>query len=377
MKTIVDSQQFQDLTKSLPDFDGHEEVLFGQDCETGLSALIAVHNLSRGPGTGGTRLWHYQDLESGLTDVLRLSTGMTYKNAMAALPFGGGKAVILAPQKFKVSRKEFMQAFGRVVESFEGRYCTAEDVGTSCDDMAEVSKSTAHIFGLQDTSGDPSPHTARGVLLGIEESVSEALGSDTVQGVRVLVQGVGNVGYHLCHLLHQRGAQLMVSDVNAAALARCEQEFGAATVAPDRVYETATDVYAPCALGATVNERTLAQLKCRVIAGAANNQLADDAMAEKVRQAGILYAPDYVINAGGIVNIACEVSGRYDAAVAARKVDEIRGRVREIFSRAKDENKTTVAVAGEMARERFQPSQSSLFRVEDFTQTTAQVASSF
>ena len=373
MKTIDVSQKLQDLIQSLPDFENHEEVLFAQDEETGLQALIAVHNLSRGPGTGGTRLWRYDQFESAATDVLRLSAGMTYKNAMAELPFGGGKAVILAPKEFKTGRAEFMQAFGRAVESLDGRYCTAEDVGTNCNDMAEIAKSTRHIFGLRETSGDPSPYTARGVLLGIQESVREALAADSLQDIRVLVQGVGNVGYHLCRLLHERGAQLVVSDVNQTALARCEQEFGVEVVAPDQIFNTPMDVYAPCALGATVNERTLSQMQCRVIAGAANNQLDQNSTAEFVRQAGILFAPDYVINAGGIINIACELSQRYNAQLATQKVDKIQERVREIFNRAKATDQTTVDVAGEMARERFEESRSSVFRVENLTKPVAQV----
>ncbi|MFC0018151.1 Leu/Phe/Val dehydrogenase [Roseibacillus persicicus] len=374
MKEFTDVKRFQDLIESQPDFDAHEEVVFARDEQTGLQALIAVHNLSRGPGTGGTRLWRYDQFENALTDVLRLSAGMTYKNAMAELPFGGGKAVILAPKEFKSTRAEFMQAFGRAVESLQGRYCTAEDVGTNCDDMAEIAKSTRHIFGLRETSGDPSPYTARGVLLGLQESVREALGTDSLKDVRVLVQGVGHVGYHLCRLLYEKGANIIVSDVNETALARCEHEFGVDVVAPDRIFKTAIDVYAPCALGATVNERSIAQMKCGVIAGAANNQLESNETAELLRQADILYAPDYVINAGGIINIACEVSQSYNAKIATQKVDEIQGRVREIFARAKAENKTTLAVAGEMARERFQTGQSSSFRVEDLTRTAARMA---
>jgi len=370
---MTDSQKLQDCIQSLPDFTNHEEIVFVQDEDTGLQALIAVHNRSRGPGTGGTRFWRYDNFESAASDVLRLSMGMTYKNAMAELPFGGGKAVILAPQKFKTNRAEFMRAFGRAVESLEGRYCTAEDVGTSCNDMAEVAKSTGHTFGLVETSGDPSPYTARGVLLGIEESVREVFKADSLKGIRVLVQGVGNVGYHLCRLLHERGAQLVVSDVNLDALARCKQNFGVEVVAPDKVFDTPMDVYAPCALGATVNERSLSQMQCRVIAGAANNQLDLDSTAELIQQAGILYAPDYVINAGGIINIACEHSQEYDAKLAIQMVDKIQGRVREIFARAKATEQTTLTVAAEMARERFEESQSSVFRVENLSKPATKV----
>ena len=373
MNKITDSQQLQDFIQSLPDFANHEEVVFAQDEETGLQALIAVHNGSRGPGTGGTRLWSYDNFESAASDVLRLSMGMTYKNAMAELPFGGGKAVILAPKKFKTNRAGFMRAFGRAVESLEGRYCTAEDVGTSCDDMAEVAKSTRHTFGLQDTSGDPSPFTARGVMLGIQESVRGVYSTDSLKDIRVLVQGVGHVGYHLCRLLHERGAQLVVSDVNEVAIARCEQHFGVEVVAPDKIFDTQMDVYAPCALGATVNERSLSQMKCRVIAGAANNQLDQDYTAKLVQEAGILYAPDYVINAGGIINIACEHTQKYDAELATQMVDKIQDRIREIFVRAKVTGETTLAVAAEMAKERFEERHSSIFRVENLSQPAGRI----
>lgn len=373
MNKITDSQQLQDFIQSLPDFANHEEVVFAQDEETGLQALIAVHNGSRGPGTGGTRLWSYDNFESAASDVLRLSMGMTYKNAMAELPFGGGKAVILAPKKFKTNRAGFMRAFGRAVESLEGRYCTAEDVGTSCDDMAEVAKSTRHTFGLQDTSGDPSPFTARGVMLGIQESVRGVYSTDSLKDIRVLVQGVGHVGYHLCRLLHERGAQLVVSDVNEVAIARCEQHFGVEVVAPDKIFDTQMDVYAPCALGATVNERSLSQMKCRVIAGAANNQLDQDYTAKLVQEAGILYAPDYVINAGGIINIACEHTQKYDAELATQMVDKIQDRIREIFVRAKVTGETTLAVAAEMAKERFEERRSSTFRVENLSQPAGKI----
>lgn len=373
MNKFTDSQQLQDFIQSLPDFANHEEVVLAQDEETGLQALIAVHNGSRGPGTGGTRLWSYDNFKSAASDVLRLSMGMTYKNAMAELPFGGGKAVILAPKKFKTNRADFMRAFGRAVESLEGRYCTAEDVGTSCDDMAEVAKSTRHTFGLQDTSGDPSPFTARGVMLGIQESVSGVYSTDSLKNIRVLVQGVGHVGYHLCRLLHARGAQLIVSDVNELAVAKCEQDFGVEVVAPDKIFDTQMDVYAPCALGATVNERSLSRMKCRVIAGAANNQLDRDSTAKLVQDAGILYAPDYVINAGGIINIACEHSQKYDAELATQAVDKIQDRIREIFVRAKVTDQTTLAVAAEMAKERFKERRTSTFRLENLNQTAGEL----
>lgn len=363
---IPSDESLARLVHELPDFHGHEEVLYAIDDRTGLRALIAVHNSSRGPGVGGTRIWSYSDLRSAATDVLRLSLGMTYKNAMAELPFGGGKAVILAPGRPNGSRREMMRAFGRAVSQLEGRYFTAEDVGTSCDDMIEVRKETSWVFGLADTSGDPSPHTARGVLLGIEASVEERLRADSLTGVRVLVQGLGHVGYHLCRMLHERGAELVVSDLNPAAVARCEQEFGARAVAPDQLHAEEADVYAPCAMGATVNAGTIERLKVSIIAGAANNQLAQDSLAADLRDLGILYAPDYLINAGGIINIACEMDTGYRPDQAERLVARIKPRLQQVFERAKASSMTTKAVADEIARERFVDRDSGTkFRVAD------------
>ncbi len=354
MKLNLNCGDFSRIVCSLADFDNHEEVLLACDEQTGLRALIAVHNTFRGPGVGGTRLWKYENDVAAVTDVLRLSRGMTFKNAMAELPFGGGKAVILAPDFSKYQRSELMRAFGRAVSKLEGRYFTAEDVGTSCDDMSEIRKETECIFGLKETSGDPSPHTARGVFLGIEASVAERLQCDSLKGIRVLIQGVGHVGYHLCSMLHQSGAQLFVSDINRPAVEICEQEFGATAVSPDKVYDAEVDIYAPCALGATVSVETLNRLKVSIIAGAANNQLRDAKATEELQQGDILYAPDYLINAGGIINIACEMNGSYQPEKAAREVAKIKPRLQEVYRRARTEGKGTCVVVDEMARERFQ-----------------------
>ncbi len=351
------------LVRSMPDFDGHEELVYTEDPASGLRALIAVHNTFRGPGVGGTRLWTYQDERAALTDVLRLSRGMTYKNAVSELPFGGGKAVILAPDFSKFSRPELMRAFGRMVSLLDGRYYTAEDVGTSCADMDDIRRETQCIFGLRDTSGDPSPHTARGVFLGIEACVGKRLHSDSLEGVRVLVEGVGNVGYHLCKSLHARGAKLVVSDIRPDALARCAQEFGAEVSSPTELYDLEADVYAPCALGATLTPRTLERLKVSIIAGAANNQLATEDVAGLIRERDILYAPDYVINAGGIVNIACEMNGGYCPDRAQQEVSKIKPRLIDIFTRAEARNLSTLTVANELARERFQAAGDSSVRV--------------
>lgn len=373
MSFPTSQKDFALTVQSLPDFDGHEEIVLATDERSGLTALIAVHNTHRGPGVGGTRLWRYQDESAAITDVLRLSRGMTYKNAISELPFGGGKAVILAPDFSQVDRRQMMQAFGRAVSDLQGRYYTAEDVGTSCQDMAEVNRETKYIFGLEDTSGDPSPHTARGVLFGIEASARKRLGADSLQGVRVIVQGVGNVGYHLCRMLHDRGARLIVSDLNESALERCHQEFGAEIVSPEAVYDVAAEVYAPCALGATVNPETLDRLQVSIIAGAANNQLKDATTAESLRQLGILYAPDYVINAGGIINISVEMTGQYCPDLAREKVAQITPRIEELFARADAEGKTTVAVADEMARERFQKKENETVRIADLALTEGKI----
>lgn len=347
----------------MPDFDEHEGVVFTEDQSTGLRALIAVHNTFCGPGVGGTRIWRYEDERAAVTDVLRLSRGMTYKNAISELSFGGGKAVILAPNFSKVSRSDLMQAFGRMVSQLEGSYYTAEDVGTSCEDMDEIRRETKYIFGLRDTSGDPSPHTARGVFLGIQASVEERLLTDSLKDVRVIVQGVGNVGYHLCKLLHEAGAKLFVSDVRADAVTRCAEEFGAKIASPEELYDLEADVYAPCALGATITPETLDRLRVSVIAGAANNQLLHEGVAKQITEKGILYAPDYVINAGGIVNIACEMNGPYRPDVAKKEVTKIKSRLQKIFRKAKTENVNTLAIANRIARERFEVSKDSIIRI--------------
>ncbi|MGE9271004.1 MAG: Glu/Leu/Phe/Val family dehydrogenase [Verrucomicrobiales bacterium] len=363
MSSPLQQSDLSALVRHLPDYDGHEELVFTEDPASGLRALIAVHNTHRGPGVGGTRLWHYEDESAALTDVLRLSRGMTYKNAMAGLPFGGGKAVILAPDFSQVSRTKLMRAFGRMVSQLEGRYYTAEDVGTSCADMDEIRHETSSIFGLKDTSGDPSPHTARGVFLGIQACVERKLHTDSLQDVRVLVEGAGHVGLHLCRLLHAQGARLVVSDIRPSALARCKEEFGAETVSPTELYDFEAEVYAPCALGATLTTTTLDRLRVPIVAGAANNQLATEDIAEMVHQKGILYAPDYVINAGGIVNIACEMNGTYRREEAEQEVAKIKPRLNQIFELAEARETTTVTIANELAREQFKTGKPSNIRV--------------
>lgn len=347
--------QIDDVTsvaQRMLDYDNHEQVVRVRDGSSGLHAIIAVHSTSRGPAVGGCRVWQYPDESQAMTDALRLSAGMTYKNALAELPFGGGKAVIFESKHTPTNRTAMMEAFGRAVESLDGVYYTAEDVGTTCGDMAVIHQHTSYIFGLADTSGDPSPFTAMGVFLGIRAAVAHRLSADDLAGVHVVVQGVGSVGYNLCQLLHEAGAKLTVSDTNADAVERCRTAFDAAVVAPDEVYDVSADVYAPCALGATINEATLERMRVKVIAGAANNQLSDESLAGTLARRGILYAPDFAINAGGIINIACETGG-YSRESALREVSRIGPRLEAIFDRADFEKCSPHEVAHTMVRERF------------------------
>ncbi|HET7756765.1 MAG TPA: Glu/Leu/Phe/Val dehydrogenase dimerization domain-containing protein [Steroidobacteraceae bacterium] len=338
-----------------PEFDGHELVLFGHDEPTGLRAIIAIHSTTLGPAAGGCRLWPYATTSAALADVLRLSRGMSYKNALAGLPFGGGKAVIIAdPRRGKTP--ELLAAFGRLVDSLRGRYVTAEDVGTTPADMAHVARATRYVAGLGCSTGvaggDPAPKTALGVFLGIQAAVKFRLGRSDLEGLTVAVQGAGGVGYHLCGLLAEAGARPRVADVRAEAVERVCGEFGATPVAPDEVLTAAVDVLAPCALGSVLDEASIARLRAPVVAGAANNQLAQGEHGEALRAAGILYAPDYVINAGGIISVAREYYGGTEAQV----LEDIRGipqRLTEIFERSGREQRTTNEVADQLARERL------------------------
>ena len=282
------------------EFDHHEAVHFYEDKPTGLTCIIALHSTALGPAAGGCRRWQYRNSTEALTDVLRLSRGMTYKNAIAGLPFGGGKSVILASDSAPKSR-ELFHAFGRAVDSLNGRYITAEDVGITVSDMQAVREITPHVTGVSEESslvgGDPSPWTARGVLNGIVASAKHAFGSDDISGLRVAIQGVGNVGYQVAKLLHAAGAELIAADVNRENLKRVVEEFAAKTVAIDAILGSDCDVLSPCALGNVVNRQTIPNIKAKIIAGAANNQLGRDSDGDLLKQAGILFAPDYVINA--------------------------------------------------------------------------------
>jgi leucine dehydrogenase len=340
---------------NMREFDGHELVVFGNDTPSGLRAIIAVHSTALGPAAGGCRMWVYGSTQEAVADVLRLSRGMSYKNAMADLPLGGGKAVIIGDAR-KAKTPELFQAFGRLVDSLGGRYITAEDVGTTTADMASVARSTRFVAGLGAApgaaGGDPGPKTALGVFLGIKAAVKFRLGRADLKDVSVAVQGAGGVGYHLCGMLAAEGARLSVADVRPAAVQRVCEEFGASPLAVEEILAADVDVLSPCALGAILNPQSIPQLRARVIAGAANNQLAQGQDGAALSAAGILYAPDYVINAGGIISVSREYQGGSEAQVHA-DIEHIPGRLTEIFERARRENRTTNAVADQMARERL------------------------
>ena len=338
------------------EFDDHELVVFGSDAATGLHAIIAVHSTALGPAAGGCRVWPYATTAEAVADVLRLSRGMSYKNALAGLAFGGGKAVIIGESR-KVKTPELLEAFGRFVDSLGGRYVTAEDVGTTVADMAHVRRATRYVAGLGaapgQAGGDPGPKTALGVYLGIKAAVKFRLGKADLEGVTVAVQGAGGVGYHLCRLLACEGADLAVADVRPAALQRVCEEFGARSVPVEEVLALDVDVLAPCALGGVLNVRSIPQLRARIVAGAANNQLAQGQDGAALQAAGILFAPDYVINAGGIISVAREYQGGATEAQVTADIQAIPIRLIEIFERARRENRPPNAVADEMARERL------------------------
>ena len=312
----------------------HEKVLFVNNEKAGLKAIIAVHNTNLGPAIGGCRLWPYESFDAALFDVLRLSRGMSHKNAVAGLPHGGGKGVIIADPSQKT--EAMFEAFAEAVNSLGGDYITAEDVNTDCDDALIMLRKTKHICGLPQNSGDPSPFTARGVWQGIKASAKVALDRDSLEGVTVAVQGLGKVGYDLCRYLHNDGAKLIVGNrSNKAALERAADEFGATIVGTNEILTAECDILAPCALGAILNPNTIPNLRCKVVAGAANNQILDDASGLALKARGIYYAPDFVINGGGVINAAAEVDGPYDEKAVLAKVDNIYNSIERILSESK------------------------------------------
>lgn len=340
-------------TFSDPAFDNHERVVFCRDANTGLQAIIAIHSTALGPAAGGTRLWGYESDTEALHDVLRLSQGMSYKNAMAGLRFGGGKAVIMKTPGFDGSEALY-EKYGEFVDSLGGSYVTAEDVGMSVDIMEMIARKTTYVSGLPPESGkaggDPSPKTAYGVYKGIEAAVQFKLGRDSVAGLTVAVQGVGNVGFHLCRHLADAGAGLIVADIDEARVNRAIEEFGAIAVALDEILQQDVDVLSPCALGAVLSEKTIPGLRTGIVAGGANNQLATPDDGQRLSDAGILYAPDYVINGGGIINVASEYYGDADNEEVMRRVAAIGPRLSGIFAEADSANLPTNVVADEMAR---------------------------
>lgn len=337
------------------DFDAHEQVVFASDPKHGFKAIIAVHNTRLGPAIGGCRIRKYEDEAEAVTDVLRLSRGMSYKAAVAGVPFGGGKMVVIAdPHTEKTP--ELLYFIGRTVERLGGRYKTGEDVGTTVADMVAIRTETTHVMGLPEDmggSGDPSPSTALGVFVGIEAAARHRLGVDTLSGLTVAVQGLGNVGMNLCTLLAEAGAQLIVADTRAERVQEAETRFGAKVSTVDDIYSANASIFAPCALGAVMNDETLAVLKAKVIAGAANNQLARESIhGEALRQKGILYAPDYVINGGGMIQLAYEVAG-FDRNEIEPRVRQIAITLQEIFERADAQGVPTHIAAEAIANERL------------------------
>ncbi|MGB1261316.1 MAG: Leu/Phe/Val dehydrogenase [Cognaticolwellia sp.] len=335
----------------LVDFDNHEQVVYCSDDTSGLKAIIAVHSTALGPAAGGCRFWDYASDEAALKDVLRLSKGMTYKNAMAGLKLGGGKGVIIGDPK-KLKSTELFQAFGKAVNNLGGRYYTAEDVNITTGDMAIVNQSTDFVSGLEGKSGNPGPFTALGTFLGIKAAVKFKLGKDDLTGIKVAVQGLGSVGYSLCEKLHAAGAELIVTDINQLALDKAATELNATVVGLDEIYRQNVDVFSPCALGASIDDNSIAQMKAVIIAGCANNQLAEARHDQLLLDKGILYAPDYVINAGGIINVALEIYPEpYCADSATKLVENIYHTLMDIFTTAASKNMPTGIVADEMARE--------------------------
>ena len=337
-------------------FADHESVHLFHDKATGLRALIAIHSTALGPAAGGCRMWNYLDSEEALRDALRLSEGMSYKNAIADLPLGGGKAVIWGDSKTQKS-PELFRAFGQAVDSLNGKYWTAEDVGISPDDMKYVGEQTRFVAGLNEgeaASGDPSPVTALGVFKGIEATAKRALNTESLKDVRVAVQGVGHVGGYVCQHLAKAGAILTITDINKESLLLVSEQTGATIVAPDDIYDVDADVFSPNALGAVVNDDTLSRFKVKAIAGGANNQLATAEMGEKVRQQGILYAPDFVINGGGIINVASEISGVYSTPWVESKVETLTETLGQILDTSVQENRPSSEIALEIAKQRIE-----------------------
>jgi leucine dehydrogenase len=338
---------------AMPDFDAHEELHFVTDEKCGLRAVIAVHSTHLGPAAGGCRFWHYAEDDEALTDVLRLSRGMSYKNAMAGLPLGGGKSVILADEESHKS-PDLLHAFGKAVDRLGGRYITAEDVGMSVADMIEVARDTRFVAGLpadgKEVGGDPGPHTSLGVFLGIKAAVKRALGRDDVSGLHIALQGAGSVATGVALHASAEGAKLSIADVDEHKAKKLADAAGGKVVAPDEVLFLEAHVVSPCALGAILDEDSIARLNAPIIAGGANNQLATPEDGERLHARGILYAPDYVINAGGIINVCTEYLGDGDASLVRRRLEGIPQRLEQIWAESEASGRDPAAVADAMAQ---------------------------
>lgn len=333
---------------------GHEEVVFCHDPSVGLKAIIAIHNTSLGPALGGTRMWNYKNEEDALVDVLRLSKGMTYKAAAAGLNLGGGKAVIIGDSKTQKSEGLF-RAFGQFVNSLNGKYITAEDVGTSVQDMEYIFMETPFVTGIPKDfggSGDPSPYTAHGVLMGLKAAAKFQLGTDNLKGMKVAVQGLGNVGSNLVKYLTEEGAKVIVTDIDQEKVKQHVDQYKVEAADPNQILFSDCDILAPCAMGAIVNDESIRKIKAKVIAGGANNQLAEARHGEHLRELGILYAPDYVINAGGLMNVFVELEG-YSPERAFDKTRKVYDNCMKVFEIAKRDNIGTHVAADRMAEERI------------------------
>jgi leucine dehydrogenase len=335
-------------------FDDHEKVLFATDPATGLKAIIAVHSTVRGPAVGGCRMWSYESSAEALTDVLRLSQGMSYKNIMADLPIGGGKSVIMRPEG-DFDRQALFEAFGRALEGLGGAYISAEDVGVSPDDMVAARRHTRHVVGLPDGTGDPSPVTAKGVFLGIQACAQRGFGSEDLAGRKIAVQGAtGHVGSYLVRHLAKASAELFLADIRQPELKALAEEVGATIVEdPKAIYDVDADIFTPCALGAVINPDTIDRLKVKIVAGAANNQLLTRDMGAELQKRGILYAPDYVINAGGIINIMGELDSRFNGKWVEGKLVALKSTLGEILDKAESEGRPANIVSDQIARERI------------------------
>ncbi len=334
----------------------YEQLVMCQDEVSGLKAIICIHDTTLGPALGGTRMWNYATEEEAIVDALRLARGMSYKNAAAGLNLGGAKAVIIGDSK-KDKSEALFRAFGRFVDGLNGRYITAEDVGTCVEDMDYIKMETNHVAGLGSTagsSGDPSPITAYGVWKGVKASAKEAWGSDSLSGKTIAVQGLGHVGYTLCKHLHEEGANLIVTDIFPENVDHVVTDFGAKAVKPNEIYGVDCDIFSPCALGAIINDETIPLLKCRVIAGAANNQLKEERHGQIIQDKGIVYAPDFIINAGGVINVADELlDGGYNRERALRKVDGIYRNIEQVIAISKRDSIPTYKAAEVLAEERI------------------------